>query len=129
MTTPVDTGVPGFGYGLGVTVLQAPLVPVPEGRLIGHDGGIPGFVNIVLSTEDGRRQLGVMLNELFAPDAVVEAYLRAWLTIAARLLEGGPSGVASTSASLHAAIRAGLATSAAQALDQVQAPRPAQTRR
>jgi hypothetical protein len=58
MTTPVDTGVPGFGYGLGLTVLQAPLIPVPEGRLIGHDGGMPGFLNNVLSTEDGRRQLG-----------------------------------------------------------------------
>jgi D-alanyl-D-alanine carboxypeptidase len=44
MTTPVDTGIPGLGYGLGVTVLQAPLIQA-EGRLIGHDGGIPGFLN------------------------------------------------------------------------------------
>jgi hypothetical protein len=27
----VDTGVPGFGYSLGLTVLQAPLIPVPRG--------------------------------------------------------------------------------------------------
>jgi D-alanyl-D-alanine carboxypeptidase len=127
MTTPVDTGVPGFGYGLGLTVLQAPLIPVAEGRLIGHDGGMPGFLNQVLSTEDGRRQLGVMLNELFAPPAVLETYLQAWLTIAARLLEAAPSGVASTSASLRAAIRAGAPTPTAQAFDRVQAQRPVQT--
>jgi hypothetical protein len=128
MTTPVDTGIPGFGYGLGVTVVQA-LLPVPEGRLIGHDGGIPGLLNQVLSTEDGRRQLGVMLNLLFAPDAVVEAYSQAWLTIAARLLDGAPSGVTSTSASLRAAIRAGAPGPTAQALDRMQAPRLVPIRR
>ena len=128
MTTPVDTGVPGFGYGLGLTVLQAPLIPVPEGRLIGHDGGMPGFLNNVLSTEGGRRQLGVMLNELFAPPGVLEAYFQAWLTIAARLLEGAPSGVASTSVSLGAAIRAGGRGPTAPALDRMQAPRRVPTR-
>ena len=87
MTTPVDTGVPGFGYGLGLVVIQAPLIQAPSGRLIGHDGGIPGFLNIVLSTQDGRR-LVVMLNELFAPPAVVEAYLQAWTAIATQILGG-----------------------------------------
>jgi D-alanyl-D-alanine carboxypeptidase len=82
MTTPVDIGVPGFGYGLGLLVVQAPLIQAPGGRLVGHDGGIAGFLNIVLSTQDGRRQLGVMLNELVAPPAVVEAYLQAWTAIA-----------------------------------------------
>jgi len=51
MTTPVPTGQPGFGYGLGLIVIDT-----PTGRLLGHDGAIPGFLNIVLSTEDGRRQ-------------------------------------------------------------------------
>jgi len=41
---------------------------------------------------------------------VLEAYLQAWMAIAARLLEGAPVGVASTSASLRAAIRAGAPT-------------------
>ena len=112
----------------GLTVLQAPLIPVPEGRLIGHDGGMPGFLNNVLSTEGGRRQLGVMLNELFAPPGVLEAYFQAWLTIAARLLEGAPSGVASTSVSLGAAIRAGGRGPTAPALDRMQAPRRVPTR-
>jgi hypothetical protein len=118
MTTPVDTGVPGFGCGLGPTVIQAPLIPAPAGRLIGHDGGITGFLNNGLSTQDGRRQLGVMLNELFAPPGVVEAYVQAWLTIGVRLLGGAPVGVASTSASLRAAIRAGMATPTASGLDR-----------
>jgi hypothetical protein len=91
MTTPVDTGIPGLGYGLGVTVLQAPLIQA-EGRLIGHDGGIPGFLNEVLSTEDGRRQQGVMVNELFAPPSI--------------------------GASLRAALRAGAPAATAQALDR-----------
>jgi D-alanyl-D-alanine carboxypeptidase len=116
MTTTVPIGVPGFGYGLGLLVFQA-----PSGRLIGHDGAIPGFDNMVLSTEDGRRQLGVMINEFLAPTAVVEAFTQTWMAIAARLLEGAPVGVASTGASLRAASRAGSPTPSAQALDRMRA--------
>jgi D-alanyl-D-alanine carboxypeptidase len=116
MTTPVDTGVPGYGYGLGLEMIQT-----PSGRLVGHGGAIPGFDNIVLSTEDGRRQLGIMINEFIAPTAVLEALTQAWMAIAARLLEGAPMGVASTSASLPAAIRAGPPIPAAQALERMQA--------
>ena len=43
------------------------------------------------------------------------------VAIAARLLEGAPLGVASTSASLPTAIRAGPPTPAAQALERMQA--------
>jgi D-alanyl-D-alanine carboxypeptidase len=38
MTTPVPTGLPGFGYGLGLRVIET-----PAGRLLGHEGAIPGF--------------------------------------------------------------------------------------
>jgi D-alanyl-D-alanine carboxypeptidase len=107
MTSTVPIGVPGFGYGLGLLVMET-----PAGRLIGHDGGIPGFINRVLSTQDGRRQLGVMTNELLAPPAVVEAFTQAWMVIGARLLEGAPLGSASTSASLRAATPAGVAACA-----------------
>jgi hypothetical protein len=124
MTTPVDTGVLGFDYGLGLTVFDT-----PGGRLIGHDGAIPGFITNVLSTQDGRRQLGVMLNELVSPPAVLEAYLQAWTTIAARLLEGAPLGVASTSASLRAAIGAGASIPTAPALDRAWAGMPVQPQR
>jgi D-alanyl-D-alanine carboxypeptidase len=104
MTTPVPTGQPGFGRGLGLIVIDT-----PAGRLLGHDGAIPGFFNIVLSTEDGRRQLGIMMNEYFATPAVDEAFEQAFTALAMGLLEGPPPGVASTGASLRAAVRAGMA--------------------
>jgi hypothetical protein len=53
------------------------------------DGAIPGFDNSVLSTQDGRQQLGVMINETVAPPAGYEAFLQVWMVIAVRLLEGG----------------------------------------
>jgi D-alanyl-D-alanine carboxypeptidase len=101
MTTTVPIGQ-GAGYGLGLLVLDTPC-----GRLIGHDGGIPGFITIVLSTQDGRRQLGVMVNQFFTTPAVDQAYSQVVVEIAMRLLEGGPCGPASSSASLDAAVRAG----------------------
>jgi D-alanyl-D-alanine carboxypeptidase len=101
MTTTVPIGQ-GAGYGLGLLVLDTPC-----GRLIGHDGGIPGFITIVLSTQDGRRQLGVMVNQFFTTPAVDQAYSQVVVEIAMRLLEGGPCGPASSSASLGAAVRAG----------------------
>jgi D-alanyl-D-alanine carboxypeptidase len=101
MTTPVDTGQPGQGYGLGLAVIET-----PAGRLIGHDGGIPGFITIVLSTEDGRRQLGVMVNQFFTTPAVDQAFSQALEAIAAQLLEAAPLSGASTSLSLRAAVQA-----------------------
>ena len=109
MTTPVPTGQPGFGYGLGLIVIET-----PAGRLLGHDGAIPGFLNIVLSTEDGCRQVGVMMNEEFSSPAVSEAFSQAFMTLAMGLLDGAASGVASTSASLRAAVRAGMTVRAQQ---------------
>jgi hypothetical protein len=108
--------VPGYGYGLGLLVFET-----PSGRLIGHDGATPGFLNIVMSTEDGRRQLGVMINELIAPTAVMGAFDQTWMAIAGRLLEAAPAGRASTSTALAAAIPAGTPTPTAQALDQLRA--------
>jgi D-alanyl-D-alanine carboxypeptidase len=82
MTTPVPTGQPGFGYGLGLMVIET-----PAGRLLGHDGAIPGFLNIVLNTEDGRRQVGVMMNEESATPAVSEAFSQVFMALATRLLD------------------------------------------
>jgi hypothetical protein len=48
-------------YGLGLLETET-----PAGRLVGMVGGIPGFLSIALSTYDGRRQLGVMINVLVA---------------------------------------------------------------
>jgi D-alanyl-D-alanine carboxypeptidase len=116
MTTPVPVGVPGLGYGLGLLVFET-----PSGRLIGHDGAIPGFLNIVWSTEGGRRQLGVMINEFIAPTAVMAAFDQTWMAIAGRLLEAAPVRGASTSTALAAASRAGTPPPTARALAQVRA--------
>jgi D-alanyl-D-alanine carboxypeptidase len=115
MTTPVDTGVPGFGYGLGVAVIET-----PAGRVIGHDGAIPGFLNIVLSTEDGRRQVGLMMNEELATPTVSEAFNQAQAALAMGLLDGVPSGMASTSAS-RAALQARTPAPSARALEHPRA--------
>jgi D-alanyl-D-alanine carboxypeptidase len=113
MTTPVDTGMPGYGYGLGLEMIET-----PAGRLIGHGGAIPGFDNLVLNTEDGRYQLGVMINEFIAPTAVLEALTQAWMAIAARLLEGAPVGGGSIRSSLRVAVQNGESARTAQALAQ-----------
>ena len=61
-------------------------VETPAGRLVGNAGGIPGFLSIVLSTPDGRRQLGVMINVLVAPDPVYEAFMQVFRELGAGLL-------------------------------------------
>jgi D-alanyl-D-alanine carboxypeptidase len=102
MLTPVPTGQPGVGRGLGLVVIDT-----PAGRLVTHDGSIPGFFNVVFSTEDGRRRFGVMRNEEFATPAVSEAFDQAWMTLVMGLLGGAPSaGTSTAGASLRAAVRA-----------------------
>jgi D-alanyl-D-alanine carboxypeptidase len=108
MLTPVPTGQPGFGYGLGVSVIETPV-----GRLVGHTGAIPGFFNVVVSTEDGRRQLGIMTNVWPRPPAVAEAFDQAFMALVMGLLGGPPSGAASTGAPVHAVVRAASPTPAA----------------
>ncbi len=71
-------------YGLGLLEVET-----PAGRLVGNAGGIPGFLSIVLSTPDGRRQLGVMINVLVAPDPVYEAFTQVFQELGARLLSSG----------------------------------------
>ena len=63
---------PGIGYGLGLLVVDTPC-----GTLYGHDGGTPGFGNTMLSSADGSRQAGVMVNAEDAPAAVSEPRERA----------------------------------------------------
>jgi D-alanyl-D-alanine carboxypeptidase len=88
MTTTVPTPRPGIDWGLGLMVIER-----PAGRLLGHDGDIPGYNNIVLSTPDGRRQFGVVINEDFAPPAVSEAFGQAVMAIVNAILEGAPQHV------------------------------------
>jgi D-alanyl-D-alanine carboxypeptidase len=71
-------------YGLGLLEIGT-----PAGRLVGHAGGIPGYLSMVLSTRDGRRQLGVMSNVLVAPDPVYEAFMRVFRELSFTHPSGG----------------------------------------
>jgi D-alanyl-D-alanine carboxypeptidase len=69
------------GSGLGIVQ-----VDTPSGPVIGNAGGIPGFLNMVLSTPDGTRQAAVMINlGDRAPDPVVKAFIATSRELAARL--------------------------------------------
>ena len=68
-------------YGLGLLETET-----PAGRLVGNAGGIPGFLSIILSTPDGRRQLAVMTNVLPAPLPVYQAFTHLFQQLGARLL-------------------------------------------
>jgi D-alanyl-D-alanine carboxypeptidase len=58
----------------------------PAGTLVGAAGGIPGFLTMILSTPDGRRQAGVMINVGDrAPRPVVDAFLRTLRILGLRL--------------------------------------------
>jgi D-alanyl-D-alanine carboxypeptidase len=81
MTTAVSTGQ-GFGYGLGLIVIET-----SAGRMVGHDGAIPGFRDVVLSTGDGRRQVGLMMNAYFDAPAVSDAFGLASTALTMRLFE------------------------------------------
>jgi D-alanyl-D-alanine carboxypeptidase len=70
MKRPVGVA-PGFGYGLGLFVVDSPC-----GTLFGHEGGLPGFNNTTLTSEDGTRQFGVMINVESAPAALAEPLAR-----------------------------------------------------
>ncbi|HLL64271.1 MAG TPA: serine hydrolase domain-containing protein [Micromonosporaceae bacterium] len=83
MKTPVSTDEPDVGYGLGLEVITTPC-----GRVMGHNGAIAGFHTMVLSTEDGRRQVAVMVNQYFLSRAALAAFDRAVLTLMARLFPG-----------------------------------------
>jgi hypothetical protein len=44
---------------------------------LGHNGGIPGFLNDLYSSEDGTHQFGLMINAEAAPQAVGQPYFAA----------------------------------------------------
>lgn len=65
--------VPGVvSYGLGLIIYETTC-----GRVLGHNGGIPGFLNDLYSNEDGTHQFGLMINAEAAPQAVGEPYFAA----------------------------------------------------
>ena len=83
VTVPPDVlPLPLFGgYGLGIVK-----VDTPAGPLFGEPGGIPGFLNMVLSTPDGARQAGLMINVgAQAPAHVITAFATALRELGTRL--------------------------------------------
>jgi D-alanyl-D-alanine carboxypeptidase len=76
-------------YGLGVVQVDS-----PGGPLIGTAGGIVGFLNMLLSTPDGGRLAGVMINVGDrAPAQVIETFLRALGELGGVLHAGEPATV------------------------------------
>jgi D-alanyl-D-alanine carboxypeptidase len=76
---------PGFGYGLGLLVVDSPCGP-----LFGHDGGIPGYTNIVLSSEDARHQYALMMNANEAPAAAQALFDQAIFQAGREAFAGDP---------------------------------------
>jgi hypothetical protein len=83
MATPNPTSPPPIREAMGLEVLE-----LPSGRLVGHAGDVLGFSNAIFSTQDGRRQFGLMRNLLLAPPAVLAADMQARSVLGSRLLEG-----------------------------------------
>jgi D-alanyl-D-alanine carboxypeptidase len=57
MLTAMKTPVAGYDYGLGLTIFHTPC-----GKAFGHNGDIPGYRTVALSTPNGRRVTVVMVN-------------------------------------------------------------------
>jgi len=97
--------VPGVAaYGLGLFVYDTDCGPI-----WGHNGGIPGFSNELLSSEDGTRQYGVMINAETPPAAVFQPFVVAGLQALAEAF-GRPCVYAAPS-SVRLQVPAGAATS------------------
>jgi D-alanyl-D-alanine carboxypeptidase len=69
MTTTVDTGPSGVGYGLGIFTLDTACGPV-----WGHDGGIPGYVSFAFTNRAGTRSAVVLLPT--DPDEMIGANIQ-----------------------------------------------------
>jgi D-alanyl-D-alanine carboxypeptidase len=73
-----DSGFPGGGWGLGLL-----RDTFPCGREAwGHDSEIPGYVTAAWNSKDGNRQVVVVVNTTFEPDAPAAQALRRVLAAA-----------------------------------------------
>jgi CubicO group peptidase (beta-lactamase class C family) len=104
--TPELPGPGAHGYSLP----PGPHGEALDGPLLGNAGGIPGFLSIALSTPDGHRQLGLMINALLAaaplrdvpprlpstgqpaPELKAPSRLHAWRSPAGQCQGGGVGG-------------------------------------
>ena len=72
MKAGVPTTVTGMRYGGGLQIRE-----LPCGTVYGHDGGIFGFANVAVSSEDGTHQVVLAINLFPATPAVAAAVDRA----------------------------------------------------
>jgi D-alanyl-D-alanine carboxypeptidase len=61
----------GERYGLGLHMIETPC-----GTIVGHTGGVPGFGTFAFASEDGSRQIGLMINAEDAPQAAIKRFDR-----------------------------------------------------
>ncbi len=73
-----DSGFPGGGWGLGLLRQRFPCGL----RAWGHDSEIPGYTTAAWSSRDGSRQVVVVVNTFFDPDAAAARGLRSVLAAA-----------------------------------------------
>ena len=72
-----DAGILGGGWGLGLLREEFPC-----GVAWGHDSEIPGYMKAAWNSEDGRRQVVVVVNSHFDHDAPVSVAMRELLVTA-----------------------------------------------
>ncbi len=99
MLTGVDTGEPGVRYGLGIQLIETPC-----GRVVGHDGSLFGFHNMVLATEDGRRHFALVVNEYFFSRALSQTFNQAVVALMGRLFPGCGAATSARSGSVPASV-------------------------
>ncbi|WP_225724652.1 MULTISPECIES: serine hydrolase [unclassified Nocardia] len=83
MRTPVPVPKKSAGYGLGLAVLRMR----PNCEVVGHDGGIHGYLSELLSTADGGRRLAMSVTIREDPDSGSTAFTEALTSIVAALCE------------------------------------------
>jgi len=76
MLTPVDTGVPGWGYGLGLEEYT-----LPWGVVVGHTGALPGYNSGSFRLLGDDKDARVVANIHPAPDALYEALFHALVAL------------------------------------------------
>jgi D-alanyl-D-alanine carboxypeptidase len=77
MLTPVDTGAPGVGYGLGLEIYSLPCGAVA----VGHTGALPGFNSGTFRLLGDDKDASVVANLHPAPEALYVAFSTALLEL------------------------------------------------
>jgi hypothetical protein len=77
MLTPVDTGAPGAGYGLGLEISTLPC----RATAVGHTGALPGYNSGSFRLLGDDKDARVVANIHPAPDALYAAFFAAMVEL------------------------------------------------